>query len=137
MDRIRFRAQKILGSMTNYREIPPAAEAAPDGLGRLAPREGDAYLGIYENIPGSLEDSIVVTSYGLLVNRAEGGTFIDYSDIESGRFLPPIESGADKLHAASLLLKLTNGQTVEIPVRGGRVKASDVFEFSRFLKHEM
>ncbi len=70
------------------------------------------------------------------MNRAEGGgSFIDYRDIEGIDFLPPVDSGSDKLQAISLALHLINGQTVEIPVRGGRGKFRDVFEFSRFLKH--
>lgn len=125
--RVRSLAQRVLAPMSNYRAVAPG-EPAPAGLSGLRLAESEALIGVYTNTPGSLEDSVVVTSHGLHLRREPSWLFVAYADIAALK--PPSKTRG----AASVIACLRQGDPVVIPIRGGRGgRFRDVYEFTRFV----
>ncbi len=138
------RSFKYLASQfpDRYHNLVSEESHAPPYVQDVSLREGEQVLGVYENLPGSRIDSIVVTDLGLYVARDLSWHYILYQDIE--RITLPLPVGRTieerKRAADRIVLILASGQIVEIFVRGGtrdargRVLSRDVYSFYMFLQ---
>ncbi len=124
---IRSRVHRILNEMDNYIQSYNVEALKKDGV--ILEGKGD-FLGLYENHKGNLRENVVVTTLGLYVFNQEW-KFVQYEDIASVNV--PLNEEKDKSAADQLLLHLSNGSQVEIPIKGGQGRMRDVWEFSRFL----
>jgi hypothetical protein len=69
----------------------------------------------------------VVTNLGLHVRREQKWEFIDYRQIKEHEIVSPKET------VGELLVRLTNQESVLLPIRGGKGRFRDAFEFMRFI----
>lgn len=133
MDVVRSRAARILGHFARYRNLRDGTATPPAWLRQVAVQGDEVVLGVYENVPGELEDSIVVTTRALHLCRDGAWQSVSYEDIRSIE-TPPTEAPLGKSGVAELTLHLGDGQRVSLPVTGGRGKTRDAWEFLRFLR---
>lgn len=124
---VESRVIRILRPLTQYHKHSTESLNASNRSQKVDLQIGEVYLGVYENIPDSLEDSITVTSLGLHTYRGGEWEFLNYEHIES------IRIPSRKEEAAELEIHLYDGYTTRIPVRGGQGRFRDAFEFLRFL----
>ena len=123
-----FRARKILGQMTCYRDVNMGAMLPPWLAGIELP-PGNRLLGVYENTPGSTNDYVAVSDHGLLVVTPEGErVFVAYHDILRAPY-----NNEKKETIDGLILETRQGTRVPLPVKNGERRFRDVFEFSRFV----
>ena len=92
-------------------------------------------VGAYENVVGSLENALVLTSQGLHLQGGGVWTFIPYDTIEEVHF--PKTKAMDEPKV--LGVTLANGQHVTIPVTGqpdpiAKPRLRDLWVFGGFLK---
>ena len=132
MDVVRSRARRILGHLPRYRDLSDETTAAPARVHRVPLRRGEIPLGVYENVSGECEDSVLVTTLGLHSYRPGVWDSVGYEDIQSIERLP-IAIPSDKMRIDGLTLHLVSGRSVDIPVRGGDGKLRDGWEVLRFL----
>jgi len=137
------RSFKYLASQfpDRYHNLVGEESHAPPYVQDVSLLGGEQILGVYENLPGSRIDSIIVTDLGLYVARDLSWHYILYKDIE--RTTLPLPTGRTieerKRAADRIVLTLASGQVVEIFVRGetrdarGRVMSRDVYSFCTFL----
>ncbi|MBN9388559.1 MAG: hypothetical protein J0I20_10945 [Chloroflexi bacterium] len=85
-------------------------------------------VGVYENIPGNLEDSIVITDKNLHLFTKDKWLTIRFGDVTK------VDTIGEKFLKSGLTLYLTDGQTFDIPVTGGKGSFTDKFEFLRFFQ---
>lgn len=78
-------------------------------------RDGEELLGIYENVPGQIQENVIFTTFGIHVFLGKW-EFIDYGQIENVN-IKMIDR--DKTSADGLLLRLSTGRQLEIPIIGG------------------
>lgn len=124
--KVQSRAHRILKDLSNYRDL---SNITKEGVwGDLGLQEGEGIIGIYENVPDSLENAIIVTKFGLHIQRAGRWKFINYDEIENS-FIP----SGNKHKADRISITLVGGKEVFILIEGGNDKFRDVFEFLRFL----
>lgn len=124
---VKSRAIRILRPLTRYRNLSTISPAPGYTTQGVKFQEGESCLGVYENVDGSLQESVLVTNVGLHVHRRREWGFVDYADIESIR-IPSRKEEADTLE-----IHRYSGHMDEIPVRGARGKSRDAFEFLLFL----
>lgn len=124
---VKSRAVRILGHLRNYRDLTSGTKDIPAWAMKLHLQEGEELIGVYLNRPEDVEESIVVTTKGLYVDRNGRWEFVGYAEIKF------IETPADKQTVDRLRLHLWNGRVTEIPVRGSYDRFKDAFEFLRFL----
>jgi hypothetical protein len=113
--------------MEHYHALFPPAGTIPGYLQDLVLQERETLIGVYENVIGAQDESIVITDVGLRLSHHGEWLFIDYRQIE--RVVGP----PDKQNVDGLTVHLVTGAIVQIPVRGGADKFRDAFEFVRFL----
>src|SRR5437868_5943809 len=124
---VKSRVVRILKPLRRYRDQSPDSLMTSIAATRVGLQEGEICLGVYENNPGCLEDSIIVTNLGLHIYRSGESLFIDYGQIES------IEAPSVKETADRLKIRLSNGAMKDLPIQGGQGRFRDAFEFLRFL----
>jgi len=93
----------------------------------LALKEGGDCYGVYENLPAEANEAVVETNLGLYVRREQKWEFIDYRQIKEVDIVAPKET------VGELLVRLTNQESVLLPIRGGKGRFRDAFEFMRFI----
>jgi hypothetical protein len=76
--------------------------------------EGETLLGIYENVPHTLERALALTTRGLHLHHSNGWQFIAYQQIQAVHFPATKALTEEKV----LNLTLTNGESVTLPVEG-------------------
>jgi hypothetical protein len=122
---IAFRANKILKRQNSYRAMDADLLSS---IGQLLPLlPGETCIGIYENTLGELSDSILITNKGLHVFYDNDPRFIAFDNIED------VKCPSDKVNGDALSVKLTDNTLLSVPVRNGRGRFRDVFEFGRFV----
>lgn len=126
--RIRSRAHRVLENLSNYRGISDSSEPHLLSQASFSPKED--ILGIYENSPGAWQEAIIISDEGLRIFLNAGWHFIPYADMCA----VDVPEAKDKQTVDLLLIRLVSGSTIELPVRGGRGKLRDVWEFLRFLQ---
>jgi hypothetical protein len=129
---IHTRAEKYLTGMPSYRsaaEIDSGAWAKGMSL-----QAKEAIIGLYQNVPGEVADSIVVTNLGIHWLSTSGVRFIDYSAID-GMDYPVHDKVA--LHAnvdlRRLVITLVSGEKLNVPIIGTEGRGLDVSSFYSFI----
>ena len=120
----RVRAYRILKKMKRFEWFEVASAVRPADL----PLErGESALGAYVNTPGSLTDTVIVTDRALLVCRGSTWGRTAYSRMATA----DVEGPRDDAHG--LVIRLKDGAAISIPVRRGRGRFRDAWEFLRFV----
>ncbi|WP_406694930.1 hypothetical protein V5E97_28200 [Singulisphaera sp. Ch08] len=125
-----MRAHRGLRMLPRYRYLAGDEGMPLDGV-RLG--EGEAAVGIYENVPGSAEQCILITDRGLHVNRGEDWLCLPYKEMVS----VDLEGGEKSLDVDCVEIRLRSGATALIPVSGGNpsIGTKDTFTMLMFLDH--
>jgi hypothetical protein len=92
--------------------------------------EGERLLGVYENTPLSSFESIFVTDKGLCFEENGIWLRVDYSEINSVDL--PLPENIDRSNSLITIIK-KDGSKTQVPIRGGRERFFDLYEFGRFL----
>jgi hypothetical protein len=124
---IKSKAHRTMRRMSNYHNI---SEKTDDihYLGDFSFRDNEEPVGIYENLVGEPDESIIITTLGLYIFRAGDWEFVGYDEIRAIT-KPKVE----KLAVDRLFLHLASGRRVDVPIKGGEGRFRDVYEFLRFL----
>lgn len=132
---VTMRAHRKLNGLARYRHL-----AEGEGISLIDPGgprlgEGEAAVGIYENVPGSAERCILITDRALHVNRGEDWLCLPYEEMTS----VDLEGGEKSPDADCIEIRLRNGATTLIPVSGGdpSIGTKDTFAMRMFLDHVM
>ncbi len=127
---IASRAAKHLDKMFNFKKFDDSSGWAKTFT--LDPDE--TIFGLYENEPGKPDGSILITQKGLHITSSGKTRFVNYDDIKTGDFLHH-----DKhllIHdpaARVLLIYLTNGETISLPILGSDGRYVDIAAFYSFV----
>lgn len=113
----RFRDVSTLDRTRFPTEIPIAAD--------------EHVLGIYENVPNSLQKCVVVTDRQLLIESNGSWLAISYDDIVDVHTPSPADAIGGNLGLEIQYLD----RTAVVPIEGRNGRFHDLFEFSRFLNH--
>ncbi len=87
-------------------------------------------LGVYENVPGSGSDAVIITDASIWVERSGQLCEMRYSDMKSVRSSPESKRSAD-----SLIVVKTDGSEQVIKILGKNADSADVFVVQTFLIH--
>lgn len=101
-------------------------------LVKLAPNE--FAVGLYENVPGQLDESFLLTSEGVHFLSDNASRFVCFLAIESVGFYT--NSKSKLLHSPEhrkLIFVLRNGEKVLLPIRGAREAGVDIASFLSFI----
>lgn len=124
MTKVRSRVHRILSRLHSFKPVDADSKAV------LNARYLDGYsgevFGFYENQPGSLNNSILVTEDGIGLLQAEEINFINFDDINC------IEKPGDKI-GSELVIRRNDKSSLSFQVQGGKFGFSDALEFLRFL----
>jgi hypothetical protein len=130
---ISTRARKYLAGTPFYTDLEGVTES--DWSNRVALAAEEALLGVYQNSPEQIENSIVITTTGLHFFSPSGLRSIRYADIKN------IEDASHDIRylmehpeERKLILTAQNGQRVELPVTGSKGKGADMASFHSFLR---
>ena len=124
---VKTRVARILRPLSNFRTIEAGSLPVFPSLPVLAFKEGEDCYGVYENLPAEPDEAVVVTNLGLHVRREQKWEFIDYRQIKE------VDIIAQKETVGELLVRLRNQESVLLPIRGGKGRFRDAFEFMRFI----
>lgn len=122
--RIRFKAKKMLGPMLSYSSFD--SSALPDNLASFLSTNEKA-IGVYKNSDSSY---ILITIKGMHIIDGLDDQFVAFRDIREATIPCKIKTEANILE-----LKLRNGVTRFLPVRNGKGRFRDIYEFYRFVRH--
>lgn len=104
------------------------------GIPAYLPKEaipGDQILlGVYENVPGSKSDAVVVTDTSIWFEQSGQLSEVRYADIKSVRSSPE-----SKRSANSLILVTADGSGHVVKILGRDADGADVFVVETFLIH--
>ncbi len=130
---VESRAKRILTPLDSYEAIDEAGSSTP--LQSFGPLYGSKPLGIYRNNDMADEEAILVTDIGLFFVLRSRAIFVEYKAIESVDITAhgAVLNASSKTQADGVQLNVSSAKPVSIPVRNGRGKYRDVFEFSRFV----
>ncbi|WP_406698401.1 hypothetical protein V5E97_06015 [Singulisphaera sp. Ch08] len=125
-----MRAHRNLRRLPRYRNLANDDSILLDGV-RLS--EGEAAIGLYENVPGSAEQCILITNRGLHFNRGDDWLCLPYEEIVS----VDLEGGVKALDVNCIEIRLFSGATALIPVSGGNpsIRTKDTFAMVMFLDY--
>src|SRR5438270_643841 len=85
---VRAVAERKLARLPNYRATSGETAAIKTKLPNLQDlplRNGEQVLGIYENVPDELEDSLVITNLGLHLRRVSSWVSLEYTNMTNVR----------------------------------------------------
>jgi hypothetical protein len=125
--KVKTRVARILKPLLNFRIVKDGSLPVFPSLPVLAFKEGEDCYGVYENLPAEADEAVVVTNLGLHVRREQKWEFIDYRQIKEVDIISPKET------VDELLVRLTTHESVLLPIRGGKGRFRDAFEFMRFI----
>jgi hypothetical protein len=126
---VKSRSYRTLRPLQGFRQLDTLPEKLKKQLESVAFDRDERPIGVYENHPGKLEELIVITTHALWVHRAPAWIPYTFRNIEA--VTVPFET--DKRDADSVLLTLSDGGQITLPVKGGNDRFRDAWEFSRFL----
>ncbi len=124
---VRSRASRILRRLTAYRDLTAQSPDHPPWIHEVPVQPGEQRLGVYENVPGSAEKSVVVTTLGLYVRRGERWEFVRFEDIEA------VVAPHQKTEVAELALMHRDRHVTLMPITGGHGRFREAWEFLRFM----
>jgi hypothetical protein len=116
-----------LKALLNFRPIKAGSLAVSPSLPAFGLKEGEDCYGVYESLPAEADEAVVVTNLGLHIRRERKWEFIDYRQIKEVDIVSPKET------VDELLVRLTTHESVLLPIRGGKGRFRDAFEFMRFI----
>jgi hypothetical protein len=121
------RARRILSYLPNFHKLENDQEEK--SYYPLTLKQNEYLIGIYENNASEIIGNTIITNEGLHVFFTEKATFVAYKNITS------IETPSNKADEVLLHLRLIDGTTISVPIRGSHKngKFKDIFEFLRFL----
>ena len=127
------RAHRNLRRLPSYVVLGKDASEPLPCLVRERLGVGELPLGIYENTPGSLDKSILITDRGLHYQANLDSDFVPYEEMVSA----DLEGGEKSLATDNIAIQLRGGATHVIPVRGGvpEIGTRDSFSMLMFLNH--
>jgi hypothetical protein len=125
--KVKTRVARILKPLLNFRPIKAGSLAVSPSLPAFVLKEGEECYGVYENLPAEAYETVAVTNLGLHVLRKKKWQFVDYRQIRKVDLVSP------KRNVSELLVRLTNQESVLLPIRGGKGRFRDAFEFMRFI----
>ena len=125
--KVKTRVKRILEPLVNFRTIEDGSLPVFPSLPVPAFKEGEDCYGVYENPSAEADEPVVVTNLGLHLRREQKWEFIDYRQIKEVDIISPKET------VDELLVRLTNQESVLLPIRGGKGRFRDAFEFMRFI----
>lgn len=128
---IKARAHRILRRLPHYLAIDEASSDEKTELEEFELQDGEAILGIYENIPHQLRERVVISTRGLYLFKDEAWQHITYASMSEVKPTAPDKEG--KMNASMLAIKLKTGEEIEIPVKGGTDRTRDIWSFIQFL----
>jgi hypothetical protein len=116
--------------MPNYRDLTSDEFVRPCYLKAVPLRDGTEVIGVYENRPDSGSDAVVVSTDGLYTYEGGDWRFVPYQAVRSVDYLK-----GKTVDVAGIVVRLSDGSVVEIPVTGGNCDAGtrDAAEFMRFV----
>lgn len=120
---VKSRAHRILRRLHPYQAIE-SHDNSDSLLPHLPPDE--FWIGIYRNLPGSIESAVAFSSEQLHVNEGDGWTSVKYREILDSQI------SQDKSSANEILVR-TSDYNLPVPIWGVDGKTRDVFEVLRFL----
>lgn len=129
---VAHRVSRDLGNLPSYRQMNESSLLPElNALISLVPNE--AVIGMYQNSPDKFDNAIVITNYGLHF-LSKQPRFIPYDSIGATRPYSTdktemIEQPGSRL----IVIELTNGESVNIPVVGAQGRMLDMAPFLGFL----
>ena len=130
-----MRAHRKLRRLPRYRHLAEGDSAPLDILGGARLGEGEAAIGIYENVPGSTKQAILITDRALYVNRDDDPLCLPYEEMEYVYF----EGGEKSVDVDCVEIRLRGGATALVLVNGGdpSIGTKDTFAMITFLEYVM
>jgi hypothetical protein len=119
------RVKRILRHMDRFAFFSESLEI-PDGL----PGSVGNPVGVDFNIEASFDGAIVITDSSMVLGEGSGWVSIPYRSID--KVIIPTSFGL-KGEIRHLVLSLSDGRSVILPIQGGTERTADAFEFARFL----
>ena len=123
-----MRAHRNLRRAKHYRSFA-GHEVEPSVAVRYPLAEGESLIGVYENIPDSLDHCLVITDRALHMRAESKWVDLPYGEMES----VDVEGG-DKL-ADHLEIRLRDDSKVLVPVLGEEEMGKDTYLMLMFLGH--
>jgi len=120
------RAHRILNGIPRYRKLLTDAQDAPNWLKEQSLLPNEVLIGVFENIPGQSNSTIVVTSHRLGVCRHACMDWVAYDSIGQVK-------GVDNKQASELKVTTNDGREFILPIVPDNKKFNDVFEWMRFI----
>lgn len=129
-------AHRKLRWCLHYHPYRECVSRLPDESLKASLCEGETLLGIYENVPGSLDRCVAITDRGLILKGADGWVSLPYAEMAS-HVLEVGPRGEFKLTVEEITLNLRGGGTASVPVLGEYPQwgGRDIFSMSMFLDH--
>lgn len=122
------RVHRCLSQMEKYHSFEGSEKKLKDYP--VEWEEGEDPIGVYENTPNQIEQSIVITDRAIYFCNAN-----NHSEKANYRDIVCTETPKDKLTHDTLVVKMNNGRDFLLPIKrdyeGSRT--SNLFEFIRFL----
>lgn len=121
------RARRIFRGITRFSFFPADLKGVPADL-PLA--EGEVPIGIYLNVPSSLDSAIVITSSSMILRLIDKWLVVPY------RSILKVTIPSDQINLSEvrfLNLSLSDRSKLKLPVLGGTSRTADAFEFARFI----
>ena len=116
------RAYRALRSLESFKMYDSPDDAPKEDLPNI-----DDLVGVYKNPSENKDEILVVAEKGIFLKSGSGWIEILFSDIAE------VGSPKDKNNAEILTLKMKDGVTRLLPVRGGNERFRDVYSFHRFM----
>ena len=132
---VSMRARRTLGRLTRFRSVGHSDGIPLDTLGEGLLGHGEMTIGVYENVPGSFEQCIVVTNRGLHVNTNLGWLTLPYENMVG----VDVGNGEKSCDRDFLEIPLRTGAKALILVSGRdpSLGTCDKFSMAMFLDHVM
>lgn len=122
---VKMRAYRILKPLRRFYTVDD--KHLPAYLRDVEIVSEDELIGVYENVPGSRDNAIIVSTYGIYIYQSLVWMFVPYTDILE------VSIPEDNKHVADRIeLHLTNERKLTVLVLGGDAKFRDVYEVLRF-----
>jgi hypothetical protein len=123
------RAHRNLRHVTNFREVITNPPDFSDWAMQHPLDYGETLIGVYENVPGSAQAGILITTRGLTVLQGRKENFIAYHLIKQVEL--PKDVAEENLD--HILVHLAGSRPIAVPIQGGQGKRKDAPAFAHFL----
>ena len=120
---IRFKATKILSPMDSFK----LGDTLPNDINLHDVTLYGSLIGVYDNSPHTDEGIVIVSDTELVLVNSDQAISILYEDIVD--VIGPKTKTCNEL----LTLELKSGHDVLVPIKNGKERTKDIYEFQRFL----